>query len=119
MAKEMLEDVTLDDIPKDDTTPKPDDAPKNDDTPKDDAPKNDAPKDDAPKGDDAPKDDTNAEDDKFTLTDVEVNDKGQFVWKVDPSNPKTTVYVGDRQIKNRTPFTGFSQRQTREKRGSQ
>lgn len=35
------------------------------------------------------------EDDKFTLTDVEVNDKGQFVWKVDPSNPKTTVYVGD------------------------
>lgn len=35
------------------------------------------------------------DDDKFTLTDVEVNDKGQFVWKVDPSNPKTTVYVGD------------------------
>lgn len=86
-------DITPDDLPKD-TNPAPKDAPKPDDAPKD-TPK-DEPKDepkDTPK-DDVPKDDTTADDDKFTLADVELNDKGQFVWKVNPDDPKSSVYVG-------------------------
>lgn len=87
-------DITTDDLPKETTPVVQNNAPTSDDKPKETP--TEQPKDaETPQEEEPPKEETTSDDEKFTLTDVVINDKGQFVWKVNPDDPKSTVYVGN------------------------